>query len=276
MSNTTSGSNEAITAKLLRFAGYGLLLFSLANFADALLPPRFGQDPAWEFEALRKSVGTAPVPIIGLILVFYGESTARSPLGRNILKALSWLSLVLGIFFSIFLVVGISAVIRINTNLNTQASFVLSQQVSQFNTAKESLKNTDDRNLQRAAEFIERRSPDIKLDKTNPTVLRSQIEAEILKNEKEIKDRVQTGQEQAFRQLLKQSSKAFFEAIVAAVVLFGIWSQSKWARSKNVVRKKKKGGKSSSMSLADVASTPTLGDADASIDDNSETDNENS
>ena len=268
MSNTNSGSNEAITAKLLHFAGYGLLLFSLANFADALIPPRFGQDPTWEFEALRKLVGTSPVPIIGLILVFYGETTARSPFGKNILKVLSWLSLVLGIFFSIFLVIGVSAVIRINNDLNTQANFVLSQQVSQFNTAKESLKNTDDRNLQRAAEFIERRSPDIKLDKTNPTVLRSQIEAEILKNENEIKDRVENGRQQASRRLLKQSVKAFFETIVAAGVLFGIWSQSKWARSKNVLRKKKKGNKSSSASLADIASAPTLSDSDADDGDN--------
>lgn len=261
MSNTNS--NEAITAKLLHFAGYGLLLFSLANFADALIPPRFGQDPAWEFEALRKLVGTSPVPIIGLILVFYGETTARSPFGKTILKVLSWLSLVFGIFFALMLVVGVSAVIRLNNNINTQASFVLSQQVAQFNTAKESLKNTDDRNLQRAAEFIERRSPEIQLDKTNPTVLRSQIEAEILKNEKEIKDRVQNGQDQAFRQLIKQSLKAFFEAIVAAGLLFGIWSQSKWARSKAGIRKKKKGNKSTAASLADITGAPTLNDGDA-------------
>ena len=114
MSNPNSNSTEVITANLLRFAGYGLLLLALSNFADALIPPRFGQDAGWEFSTLGKLVGTSPVPIIGLILVFYGEATARSPLGKTILKILSWLSLVLSILFIVMLLIGISAAIRIN------------------------------------------------------------------------------------------------------------------------------------------------------------------
>lgn len=138
MSN--SNSTEVVTANLLRFAGYGLLLLTLSNFAEALLPPRFGQDAGWEFSTLGKLVGTSPIPIIGLVLVFYGESTARSALGKNVLKFLSWLSLLLGIFYIGMMLVGISAVIRINNDNTTQANLVSSQQLAQFNTAKENLK----------------------------------------------------------------------------------------------------------------------------------------
>ncbi|ELS33411.1 MULTISPECIES: HpsJ family protein [Pseudanabaena] len=254
MSNTNSNSTEVITANLLRFAGYGLLLLAFSNFFDAIIPPQFGKDAPWEFSTLGKLVGTSPVPIIGLILIFYGESTARSPFGKKILKFLSWLSLLLSIIYVLMLLVGISAAIRINNDNNNQASLTLSQQLAQFNTAKENLKNTNDANLLRAAEFLEKRSPNIKLNKSNPTELRKQLETEIGKNEEAIKTNIDTSRGRAFRQLIKQAVKWYFEAIVSAVVLFGIWSQTKWARTS--IRRKKKS--KASTSLGDIAGAPTL------------------
>ncbi|OIP75208.1 MAG: hypothetical protein AUK48_08005 [Oscillatoriales cyanobacterium CG2_30_44_21] len=255
MSNANSNSTEIITANLLRFAGYGLLLLALSNFAEALLPPRFGQSATWEFDTLGKLVGTSPVPIIALILIFYGESTARSAFGKNILKILSWFSLVLSIFYVVMTLIGVSAAIRINNDNETQASFVLSEQSKQLSAAKENLKNTNDTNLLRATELIERRSPNLKLDKSNPTVLRGQLEAEINKSEGEVKAKVAETKATAFRQLIKRAAKSYFEAIVSAAILFGIWNQTKWTRS-NVKRKKK--SSKVATSLGDVASAPTL------------------
>lgn len=255
MNNPNSNSTEVITANLLRFAGYGLLLLAFSNFAEALIPPRFGQDATWEFSTLGKLVGTSPVPIIGLVLVFYGESLARSAFGKNVLKFLSWLSLLLSILFIVMLLIGISAALRINNDNTTQANLVLSQQVAQFVTAKENLKNTNDANLLKAAEFIEKRSPNVKLNKSNPTELRSQLENEIVKNENGVKANVQESQTRAFRQLIKQAAKSYFEALVSAFVLFGIWNQTKWART-NLRRKKK--SSQAPTSLADVASAPTF------------------
>lgn len=255
MSNANSNSTEIVTANLLRFAGYGLLLLSLSNFAEALLPPKFGQSAAWEFETLGKVVGTSPVPIIALILIFYGESTARSALGKNVLKVLSWFSLILSIFYIAMTLIGVSAAIRINNDNETQASFLLSEQLKQFTAARENLKNTNDSNLLRATEFIERRSPNLKLDKSNLTVLRGQLETEINKNEGEVKARVAETKASAFRQLIKRAAKSYFEALVSAAVLFGIWSQTKWTRS-NAKRRKK--GSKVATSLGDVASAPTL------------------
>ncbi|NUN63983.1 hypothetical protein HCU40_04260 [Pseudanabaena biceps] len=254
MANSNSNSSEIITANLLRLAGYGLLVLSLANFGEALIPPRFGQDPTWEFTTLGKLSGTSPVSIIGLVLVFYGESTARSAIGKNILKFLSWLSLLLSIFYAIMFLIGVSAAIRINNDNNTQASFVLSQQIAQIATAKENLKNSNDANLLRAAEAIEKRVPNLKLNKSNSTELKSQLEAEIVKNENDIRAKVEEGKSKSFRQLIKQGAKWYFEAIVSSVILFGIWVQTKWTRGGG--KRKKKGGKTAS--LSDIASAPTF------------------
>ncbi len=266
MNSPNSNSTEVITANLLRFAGYGLLLLAFSNFAEALIPPKFGQDATWEFTTLGKLVGTSPVPIIGLVLVFYGESTARSAFGKNILKFLSWLSLLLSILFIVMLLIGISAALRINNDNTTQANLVLSQQLAQFSTVKANLKNSNDANLLRSAEFIEKRSPNIKLNKSNLTELRSQLENEIVKNENGVKANVQEGQTKAFRQLVKQAAKSYFEALVSAFILLGIWSQTKWARTN--LRRKKKSSKAPT-SLADVASAPTFEteSSDSEVDD---------
>jgi hypothetical protein len=269
MSN--SNSTELVTANLFRFAGYGLLLLAFSNFAEALIPPRFGQDAAWEFSALAKLVGTSPVPIIGLILIFYGESTARSAFGKNALKFLSWLSLLLSIFYVVMLLVGVSAAIRINNDNNTQANFALSEQTTRINKvredietkAKENLKKTSDADLLKFAESLEKQSPAIALNKSNPSELRKQLETELkgkleaesLKKTNEVKGKVEEGQTKAFRQLIKQAAKSYFEAIVSAFVLFGIWSQTKWARTST--KRKKKGSKTPA-SLSDVASAPTF------------------
>ncbi len=255
MSNTNSTSTELITAKLFRFAGYGLLLLAFSNFADALIPPRFGQDATWEFSTLGKLVSTSPVPIIGLVLVFCGESTARSKFGKNILKLLSWLSLLLGILYTVMLLIGVSAAIRINNENTTKANLALSQQLEQFDTAKENLKRTNNANLLKASEFLEKRAPNIKLNRSNPTELRSQLETEISKNESGIKANIKDSQEKVSRQLIKQAGKWYFEAIVSAFVLFGIWVQTKWSRTST---KRKKKGAISPTSLANVASAPTF------------------
>jgi len=257
MSNSNSSSTETITANLLRLAGYGLLLLALANFGEALVPPRFGQDPVWELSTLTKFSGSSPVPIIGMVLIFYGESTARSSFGKTVIKVLSWLSLLLGVIYIVMLLIGISAAIRINNDNNNQASSVATQQLAQFNTAKENLKNTDDSNLKKAAEFIERQSPNIKLNKENPAELRTQLAAEIAKNENELKTRLADQKARAFRQLVKQSGKSYFEALVSAIVFISIWNQTKWTRSV-VKKRKKKGTKSGAASLSDIASAPTL------------------
>jgi hypothetical protein len=87
-------------------------------------------------------------------------------------------------------------------------------------------------------------------------LLRQQIETEIGKSEERIRSNIQDGQDRAFRQLIKQAGKWYFEAIVSAFILFGIWSQTKWTRT-TAVRRKKKGSKTPT-SLGDIAGTPTL------------------
>ncbi|MEI6428225.1 MAG: HpsJ family protein [Pseudanabaena sp. ELA607] len=247
---------EGISPNLLRFVGYGLLFFTLANYAEALIPPRFAQDPNWEFQTLGALVNTAPLPIIGFSLIFFGESKARSPIGRTILPIVAWLPLLLGIGYLVMMFVGISATLRLNTEIATRANFVLTQQQTQFQTAKDNLKSAKDENLTEIAKQLLQRSPSgseaIKENQNNPNELRKQFEGEIQKTESTARSRIEEDRTRTSRQLLKQSLKWNAEALVSSILLIGLWAMTGWSRKKS---KKKRGKSSAALDLSELTAT---------------------
>lgn len=72
-----SESNESHSTHLLfHVIGYGLLLFFLFDIVDLFFPPRF-MNPIWEFQTIGALIERVPLPLIGLVLVFYGEKNYR-------------------------------------------------------------------------------------------------------------------------------------------------------------------------------------------------------
>lgn len=244
---------EGISPNLLRFVGYGLLFFAVANYAEALIPPRFAQDPNWEFQTLGALVNSAPLPIIGFSLIFFGESKARSPIGKTVLPIVAWLPLLMGLGYLVMMFVGISATLRLNTEISTRVNFVLTQQQTQFETARNNLKVTKDENLPEIAKQLLQRNPAggeaIKENQNNPAELRKQFEGEIQKTEATTRSRIEEDRARTTRQLLKQSVKWNAEALVSSILLIGLWAMTGWARKKT---KKKRGKSAPAMDLSDL------------------------
>ncbi|NJK33988.1 MAG: hypothetical protein HC919_03030 [Oscillatoriales cyanobacterium SM2_2_1] len=233
-SSSSAAKNEVISANLLRFIGYGFLVFALLNFGEALLPPKFAQDPSWEFQAVAKVAGTSAIPILGFGLVFYGEAKMRSPLGRTFVGVLSWLALATGILYVILMVIGISATFRINNDLRTQAERVRSRQSQGVERARNELKNRSDAELLQLLTQISQTAPNLKPDATNP---RQQIEQLIEGRGAEVERTIVEQENSSFRSLLKQSLKINLESLISGILLMGIWRFTGWAR---VGAKKKK------------------------------------
>jgi hypothetical protein len=219
--------NEVISANLLRFIGFGFLVFALLNFGEALLPPRFAQDPRWEFGAVTKLAGSSAIPILGFGLVFYGESKMRSPLGRRIAGILSWLALVTGILYLALMVIGISATFRLTGDLNSQADRIRSQQNQRFERARDELKGRSDSELVQVLTQLSQTAPNLKPDTANP---RQQIDQLLAGQTAEVERAIAEQETQSFRNLLKQSLKINLEALISAVLLGGMWRFTDWAR----------------------------------------------
>lgn len=93
-----SVSNVSPSSSLFRLVGYGLLVLALFDFIHILIPLRL-MNPMWEFQTTGALVERVPVPLLGLMLVFYGETSSRKRWESNLLKFLSWASLLIGLLF---------------------------------------------------------------------------------------------------------------------------------------------------------------------------------
>lgn len=82
----------------LRWVGYGLLLLALFDVIQLLLPLNY-QDPVWVLQTVGAIVERVPVPLLGLLLIFFGEDAERTSIEDILLKVLRWATLLLAIGF---------------------------------------------------------------------------------------------------------------------------------------------------------------------------------
>lgn len=91
-----SYASQSRSITLVRWLGYGLLCLAFLDLAAILIPPRF-MDPLWEFRSIGAIVERIPVPLIGFVMVFWGEQDYRRPGEKFILKGLTWITLLLAL-----------------------------------------------------------------------------------------------------------------------------------------------------------------------------------
>lgn len=79
---TRADSDQGQSIYRLRWVGYGLLLLALFDTIEVLTPPQF-TNPAWEFQTIGALVERVPVPLLGLVLVFFWGIFQSQPIRRN-------------------------------------------------------------------------------------------------------------------------------------------------------------------------------------------------
>ena len=105
--------NSSSKSKLLRLVGYGLLLLSLLDLIDTLVPLNL-MEPVWQFQTLGKLVEQVPVPLIGIVLIFYGSRNSWAKWEQSLLKLLSWGALLAGIGYFLLVPLGLFSTLQID------------------------------------------------------------------------------------------------------------------------------------------------------------------
>lgn len=162
---------------LLCLLGYGLLLFALVDYIHIVIPPRF-TDPSWEFQTIGVLVEHAVVPLLGLIFVFYSHQGYIRERQTNLLRFLSWVSLLVGLVYLLMLPLGVADTWRIYYGINAQITAQVSQQSQQLQQLKGQLNQatTDEQLKQLVASLAPQgRSLEIK----NPQASKDQFLTEI-------------------------------------------------------------------------------------------------
>lgn len=228
MSMNQIESHEWQSSVLFRLVGYGLLLFVLFDLITVLLPPRL-MDPVWEFQTIGAIVERIPLPLLGFVLIFYGESNFRSKWEVLFLKILSWAALLIAILLFLLIPLGISNTLRINERNNTQLTAQATQQMTQLEQFQEQLNKATTNDLQTLLTRVQaqdRNSQDIK----NPEELKKRLLTEANQAEENLKNQAESTRKSKRLELLKSSLKWNLGALIAGILFIRIWQATGWAR----------------------------------------------
>ncbi len=224
-----SEHNELQSTHLLfHVIGYGLLLFVFFDIVDILFPPRL-MNPIWEFQTIGALIERVPLPLIGMVLVFYGEKNYRSKWEIIILKLLSQFSIVVGVLFLLLIPLCISDAIRINNFNNDGINAQITQQLSQIQQFEQQLNKATDQELANLFTKINNQNPTPEIK--NSQDMKSRLLTEVQTSQTNLKSQAEATRRSRGFGLLKNSVKWCLGALIAGDLFIRIWQATRWARA---------------------------------------------
>ncbi len=224
--NNVSSNNVSSSSSLLRLVGYGLLVLALFDFVNILVPLRL-MNPRWEMQTIGALVERVPVPLLGLMLVFYGETSFRKKWEIAFLKVLSWASLLVGVLFLLLIPLVVVNTVRIDKQITYQSSTQVSQQLSGLQQLENQVNKGTDKDINVLATRLNQgRQVDVK----DPQELKSRLLSEISMAKKTIQPQTTAALADGRLALLKNSIKWLLGSLVSGVLFIYIWANTGWTR----------------------------------------------
>jgi hypothetical protein len=227
-----SPNQQFFTISLVRLVGYGLVAMTAIDFLSIIMPLQL-MNSAWELQTIGAFVERIPVPLLGIVFIYYGERCYRSPIERSLLKWFSYLSLTLAISFLLMVPLSINNTIRINIGNNAVINRELFAKTEQIKNVKDKIKAANSPEELRA--IVQQPFYRAKIaDSTNV----QEIKDTIFKDLKNTEDKLRAEGEQIRSQkrgdLLKNSIKWSLGALIASCMFFFIWKDTIWARIEKI------------------------------------------
>ena len=218
-----SQSETPWSVAIFRLVGYGLLVLALLDLLTTLLPLRL-MNPLWQFETMGAIVERVAVPLLGLVLVFFGEEKFRSSFEQKFLKLLRWLCLLVGVLFFLLVPLGVVSTLQVKAVNDTQMNQQYSQQKARVERVEKQLNQIKDQDLEN---FI--KSQGRTLDGQSPQQARAQFLAKINKDKNQLENQFKQAKSNRRLTLLKNSAKWNLGALVSGVLFIYIWLLTRWA-----------------------------------------------
>ena len=218
-----SQSETPWSVAVFRLIGYGLLVLALLDLLTTLLPLRL-MNPLWQFETMGAIVERVAVPLLGLVLVFFGEEKFRSSFEQKFLKLLRWLCLLVGVLFFLLVPLGVVSTLQVKAVNDTQMNQQYSQQKARVERVEKQLNQIKDQDLEN---FI--KSQGRTLDGQSPQQARAQFLAKINKDKNQLENQFKQAMSNRRLTLLKNSAKWNLGALVSGVLFIYIWLLTRWA-----------------------------------------------
>ena len=222
---------RVFSSGILRFVGYSLLLMTVVNVSFLLISAPQSITPLWEFQTMGAIVERIPVTLLGMVFVYYGKRSDRTPIEAILLQVLSWGSLLAAILLILIVPLNISNGFKIYNQHDVTANAMFDSQKATIQQFKEQLAATDSQ-----AEIGAILAHGAKQQVNIPDSVNIQkLKADIIVNLEHNQDGI-TSQSEAFRAqkhslLFKKCLKWNLGALISSILFFIIWKSTIWARS---------------------------------------------
>ncbi|HEY5141528.1 MAG TPA: HpsJ family protein [Methylococcales bacterium] len=213
----TRSPRKSWYTSLVRAVGYGLLLLVLFDLVAMLVPPQF-MNPSWEFQRFGELVEKVAVPLIAIVLVFFGEDQSRGQFERIFLKGLSWLCLLAGVVLILLIPGAISNVGRLNQQSDALLSTQYTQQSNQAEKDEQRLRKATDDEVKRILQ-----SQGYSLTDQSFQEAKSQLFSQLTKAKKQFSADYEAKRSEQHFTLLKISTKWSLGALVSGILFIYIW-----------------------------------------------------
>lgn len=208
---------------VFRTIGYGLLVLALFDLMAILIPLRL-MNPLWQFQTMGALVERVAVPLLGLVLVFFGEEKFRLPIEQKLLKILPWLCLLVGVLFLLLIPLGVVNTLQVKAINSTQLNNQYDQQKAQFARVERQLNQIKDQDLEN---FI--KSQGRTLDGQTPQQAKEQFLAKINRDKQQVQAQFEQAKAERRITLIKNSLKWNLGALVAGILFIYVWHLTRWA-----------------------------------------------
>ena len=216
---------------LLRWIGYGLLVFALFDLIVIFIPLNL-MNRLWEFEAMGQLVERVPFSLIGLALVFYGKENYRYKWEIFILKILSGLTLFVGLLYFLLIPWSVANTLQIDRQYQAEITTQVDQRLQQIQQVNDAIAKTTTK--EQIAQLLGRldregRIPNLK-DSQQLTEVKKKVSEYIAQGESKMKAEAQATLNVQRLELLKNSVKWNLGALVSGALFIFIWRNTRWAR----------------------------------------------
>ncbi len=225
---------------LWRWVGYGFLILFFVDLVEIIVPSNF-LNPEWEFRVMGAVIERVAVPLIAVLLIFYGGNYLRSRWETSILKILSWLTLVGGIVLILLIPLGIVNTVRIYQQNNAQINQQVNQNLTvlqQIETRLDTVKTKEE--MQQLLSLLSSRgnAPEIENFEQLEQV-KGKLSEFISNSRRQVTTRAKMTYKQRRIALFKSSGKWNLGALISGVLFINAWRFTKWARSVESAKTKK-------------------------------------
>ncbi|NUN65701.1 hypothetical protein HCU40_13275 [Pseudanabaena biceps] len=215
---------------LFRLLGYCLLFFFLLDTLVIAIPFKF-TDAIWELNIFGQIVERVPLLLLSFPLLFFGEYSARMKWEKIAAQVISWLALVLAMFFFLGLPLAVVNTFRVQDIRQGEVIANAAQQNGPIQEIANRLnKANTDVEIRDVLKSINPQQRAVVNQIPNPSEIKTKLLKEINESISKTQTQADSSKRQIGMSLWKDSVKWLIAGLFSGLFLLYVWLQSKWAR----------------------------------------------